>query len=75
MATIAISRTVSAAHLTRAVAALRSKFALPVSATNADVQAAWEASVWAGLIGIVKDYERQQAAQTAADAITEIGLT
>lgn len=74
MATISFSKTISAAHLTRVITAAKAKYGMP-DATNAQVQAAWEQEVWAGLVGMVKVYEQQQAAKAAADAITDIALT
>lgn len=75
MATITITRTISAPHLARAVTALRAHYGLPASATGAQVQAAWETESFARLKGIVKDYERRLAADSAADAVSEIDLT
>ena len=75
MATIAISKTISAAHLARAVPALKAHFGLPATATNAQVLAEWEKMVLAQLKGIVKSYEASIAAKTSTDAVTEIDLT
>lgn len=75
MATLSITKTISAAHLARAIPALKYKLELPAGATNQQVQDAWVDYVGRDLIAIVKDYERATASKTAADAVTDIGLT
>lgn len=75
MATITITRTISAGDLARTVAALRAHFGMPAAATGAQVQAEWEKMAFAELRGIVKRYEQDAAAKTAADAVADIALT
>ena len=75
MATLTYTRTISAAHLNRMVAALKPYFGLPADASNATVQAAWEAMVSAQLKGIIKQFERDAAAKTATDTIVDVDLT
>lgn len=75
MATISFSRTISAGDVTRMSTALKAYFGMPANASNAAVQAEAEKAYFAWLVGIVKQYERDQAAKTAADAVTDISLT
>lgn len=75
MATISISKTISAEHLARAIPALKAHFGLPDSATNNQVLAEWDKMVTAELRGIVKDYEARLAAKSASEAVTEISLS
>lgn len=75
MATITITREITAPHLTRAQTALKDHFGLPSNATNTQILAAWEQSVWSGLIGLVKGYEAKVAKDAAAAGVTEISLT
>lgn len=75
MATITMTKTISAGDLTRAVAALRARYGMSESATNGQIQAEFEKEVWARLKGLVLDYEANAAAAVAKAAIEEITLT
>lgn len=74
MATLTFTRTISAAHLGRVVAALQANYGMP-SASAAAIQTEWESRVTADLIGAVKQYEQGVAAKSATDAITDVALT
>ena len=75
MPALTISKTISAAHLARALPALKAHFGLPATATNVQVMAEWEKMVLAQLKGIVRTYEASEASKTATDGVTEIELT
>lgn len=74
MATLTITRTISAGDLTRVIAALKSHYGMP-NATNAQLQKEWEVRTFAALKGLVKDHERGEAAKSATNGVSEITLT
>lgn len=68
------TRTVSAAHLTRLVSAYRALLNMP-SATDEEVVQAWAQGIFSGTVANVKRSEKDVAAASASDAISDIILT
>lgn len=65
---------IPAAHVTRLLAAYKALLALPPATTNAQVFEAAAASIFAGMKANVLSQEKQNAAKTAADGVSEVTM-
>lgn len=73
--TYTVSKTVTAAHLVRFIAAQRVLLNMTGSETDEQVHTAWAQKVFDQGKADVKAVERQSASDTAVASVTEIGFT
>lgn len=69
------TRTVSAAHLTRFIAASRVYFGMGPSTTDAQVAEEWFARIYRDATAITKQVEQSTAVKSAADGVIDITIS